>query len=205
MFRKRCQDVAMTNIRKILLGVVGIVVLAVAWYLISPLFLNTVVDEAFPPLLVPATTTASATTPPTTAGATNTTEVPPGEVSTTTTTAPAPAEPVLVLSGAFQDGDDNHNGSGSASIYEINGRNVLRFEEFDVTNGPDLHVYLVENADADSLSGFGDYIDLGELKGNQGNQNYDLPSTFDAASTGGIVIWCEPFQVLFAVAPLAGT
>ena len=205
MFRKRCQDVAMTNIRKILLAVAGIVVLAVAWYLISPLFLDTVVDEAFPPLVVPVTATAPATAPTTTAGATTSTETPPGEVSTTTTTVPVAAEPVLVLSGAFQDADDNHKGSGSASIYEINGRNVLRFEDFDVTNGPDLHVYLVENADADSLSGFGDYLDLGELKGNQGNQNYDLPNTFDPTSTGGIVIGCEPFQVLFAVAPPAGT
>jgi hypothetical protein len=204
MFRKRCQDVAMTNIRKILLAVAGIVVLAVAWYLISPLFLDTVVDEAFPPLVVPVTATAPATAPTTTAGATSSTETPPGEVSTTTTTVPVAAEPVLVLSGAFQDADDSHKGSGSASIYEINGRNVLRFEDFDVTNGPDLHVYLVENADADSLSGFGGYIDLGELKGNQGNQNYDLPNTFDPALTGGIVIWCEPFQVLFAVAPLTG-
>lgn len=189
----------MSNIRKLILGIAAIVIGAIAWYLISPLFLDTVVDEAFPEVTAATTTATTIRSTPSTI-VEDSTEVATTTTSATTTTAPA--DPVLVLSGLFQDADDNHKGSGSASIYELNGRNVLRFEDFDVTNGPDLHVYLVENADADSLSGFGEYIDLGELKGNQGNQNYDLPNTFDPAITGAIVIWCEPFQVLFATAPL---
>ncbi len=186
----------MSNTRKAAIAVIGLAGAAIGWYLISPLFLNTVVDEAFPPL---ATVTDSTTT---TVGPT--TSVPEAQTTSPTTppTTAAPAEPELVLMGSFMDADDNHKGEGTASIYEINGRNVLRFEDFDVTNGPDLHVYLVEDATATSLSGFGEYTDLGELKGNQGNQNYDLPSTFDPAITGGVVIWCEPFQVLFAVAAL---
>jgi len=179
----------MSNARKALFAVVGVVGAAIAWYLVSPLFLNTVVDEVFPPAVV--VTTAASSSAPT---STQTIEESPPTTAT--------AEPVLILAGSFIDADYNHKGEGTASIYQINGRNVLRFEDFDVTNGPALHVYLVENADATSLSGFGEYTDLGELKGNQGNQNYDLPSTFDPALTGGVVIWCEPFQVVFAVAVL---
>ncbi len=195
-------DVVMSNARKAVFAVVGVVGAAIAWYLISPLFLNTVVDEAFPPAV--AVTTATSPSAP---NSTPATASPPAPASTQTTEQSPPpttttADPVLVLAGSFMDADDNHKGEGTASIYEINGRNVLRFEDFDVTNGPDLHVYLVENADATSLSGFGEYTDLGELKGNQGNQNYDLPSTFDPALAGGVVIWCEPFQVIFAVAVL---
>ena len=116
---------------------------------------------------------------------------------------PEPSGPVAVLNGSFLGADDFHQGSGTATVYELeNGSNVLRFEDFEVTNGPDLHVLLVPNdapVDRDDLTG---YVDLGELKGNIGNQNYEIPPDIDISEFGSIVIYCEPFHVLFASASL---
>ena len=84
------------------------------------------------------------------------------------------------------------------------GSHVLRLENLDVPNGPDLHVILTPHEDAESrddvhVTG---YIYLGKLKGNQGNQNYEIPDAVDVASQGSVVIYCKPFHVIFSVAPL---
>jgi len=83
------------------------------------------------------------------------------------------------------------------ALYE--GKRVLRFEDFSVTNGPALSVYLVRSADGNVDSGF---LDLGKLKGNKGNQNYDLSEDIDLASYKSVIIWCVPFGVTFATASL---
>ncbi len=89
------------------------------------------------------------------------------------------AEPVKLLSGQFQGADSFHQGSGDAGIYELDdGSLLLRFDDIDVTNGPDLHVILspVGSAeDRDDVMTPG-YMDLGGLKGNRGSQNYDIPA-----------------------------
>ena len=79
---------------------------------------------------------------------------------------------VLVTQGQFQDADNSHHGSGTASIFKQGEQTVLRFEDFKVTNGPDLHVLLVENVTASQHDAIGNYVDLGSLKGNMGSQNY---------------------------------
>jgi hypothetical protein len=98
--------------------------------------------------------------------------------------------------------DSFHQGSGQATIYQLpEGGHVLRFEEFDVTNGPDLHVILVKNPSPVSSADVGDdYIDLGSLKGNIGNQNYDIPAGVDLSQYQSVVIYCVPFHVVFATA-----
>ena len=100
----------------------------------------------------------------------------------------------------FRDGDSFHQGSGTAVIYALsNGEHLLRFEDFNVTNGPDLHVYLVPRANRENVSIDG-YTDLGSLKGNVGNQNYTIPMGVEVPNEVSVVIWCEPFRVLFSVA-----
>ncbi len=79
------------------------------------------------------------------------------------------------------------------------GERFLRFEDFTVTNGPALSVYLVRSADGDVSSG---YLDLGPLKGNKGNQNYQIPGDTDLSAYESVVIWCVPFGVTFATALL---
>jgi hypothetical protein len=78
---------------------------------------------------------------------------------------------------------------------------MLRFEDFRVTNGPDLYVYLSQNPKPTrDESSLGAFIDLGKLKGNSGNQNYEI--TEDITGYNTAVIWCKRFGVLFSFAVL---
>jgi hypothetical protein len=116
----------------------------------------------------------------------------------------APAEWMQVASGMFTGLDAVHQGTGTVSVYQLGDETVLRFEEFDVTNGPDLHVILTKNPNPRTQADVGDdYIDLGSLKGNVGNQNYDVPAGTDLSAYQGVVIYCVPFHVVFATAPLS--
>ena len=114
--------------------------------------------------------------------------------------------PVVVKSGAFRDADSFHQGEGSATVYELpDGSHVLRFEDFRVTNGPDLRVLLATHADPqgrNDVQGPG-YVELGKLKGNIGNQNYPFPEGVSPDDYGSVVIYCKPFHVVFSVAPLS--
>lgn len=181
--------------------VFGIPALAVAWWLGSPLFLDSEVDEAFPVAAAsdqadeePAPVTSS---PVTSLGS--------GDTSTTTATSTTepPAAPITLLTGEFRDADSSHQGTGTATIYELeDGSTLLRFEEFEVTNGPDLHVYLVPHEDPTSSGDLTGYVDLGSLKGNIGDQNYEIPDGVDISEFGSVVIYCVPFHVFFSIASL---
>ena len=114
--------------------------------------------------------------------------------------------PVAIASGQFRDVDSFHRGQGTATIYRnADGSHLLRFEDFSVTNGPDLRVLLAAASDPQSRQELqdGGYVELAELKGNIGSQNYAIPATVDPAAQGGsVIIYCRPFQVIFSVAPL---
>lgn len=118
----------------------------------------------------------------------------PTELSTTT-----------VASGTFKDADAVHQGSGTAAMLQTaGGAHILRFTDFKVTNGPDLVVYLVKAADietSDDVTG-SEWVLLGRLKGNIGDQNYSVASDVDVSQYKSAVIWCEQFGVLFASATL---
>lgn len=115
-----------------------------------------------------------------------------------------PAEPVVLSSGSFITIDPVHGAEGSATIYELpEGNRVLRFEDFMSTNGPQLHVILSKDVPTSTFAGVGDaMIDLGPLKGNIGNQNYDIPDSIDLSEYKSIVIYCVPFKVVFSSAEL---
>ena len=110
------------------------------------------------------------------------------------------AEWVAVGQGAFVGADAFHMGEGVATIFSQGDQSVLRLEDFTVTNGPDLHVLLVQNIDGTSSSELGEYLDLGSLKGNVGNQNYEIPAGTDLSQYSGVMIYCMPFHVVFATA-----
>ena len=98
-----------------------------------------------------------------------------------------------------------HEGHGRATVYELaDGSRVLRFEDFEVLNGPELHVWLVPVDPVPDTVGveITGYLDLGPLKGNIGAQNYDLPPDLDLNHFKSVVIWCQPFRVPFNAAPL---
>lgn len=107
--------------------------------------------------------------------------------------------------GEFMDQDSIHRGSGTATIYRgPDGSLLLRLENFSVTNGPDLHVYLSPhpNPNRGGQVRTTGYVDLGELKGNRGNQNYPIPAGVDVGIQQSVVIYCVPFSVVFSVAML---
>ena len=116
-----------------------------------------------------------------------------------------PDEPTVLAVGSFIDIDPIHGAEGSATIYELpDGDRVLRFEDFRSKNGPDLHVYLSTEAPTSTFAGLGaDEIHLGALKGNVGNQNYDIPADVDLSEYRSVVIYCVPFHVIFSTAAFA--
>jgi hypothetical protein len=107
---------------------------------------------------------------------------------------------VLLARGSFE--SVAHSASGTAStIRRASGGNVLTLTSFEVDNGPDLRVYLVAGP-ARSESEVDDFEDLGALKGNKGDQQYELPRGLDLDRYSTVVIWCRAFSVNFARAPL---
>jgi hypothetical protein len=98
-----------------------------------------------------------------------------------------------------------HESKGTASIYQApDGKRILRLTAFETSNGPDVHVYLVaanDASDSDTVKKAG-FLELGSLKGNIGDQNYDIPADADLAKYRAVTIWCKRFSVNFATAPL---
>lgn len=173
----------MSKRRFLIAGVV--VVLAVGLYLFQPwrLVTNRTASEA---LLVP-TVTSSASSPSTSAVA----------------VAPdAPDAPVAVASGMFRSLE--HATTGTASLVRLpDGRHSVQFAGLDTSDGPDLYVYLSDKPSGSAESAFGSgFTSLGKLKGNRGDQVYEIPAGADLASVKSVVIWCQRFSAGFGVAPL---
>lgn len=98
-----------------------------------------------------------------------------------------------------------HDTAGTVTIYRLDsGGRVLRLTDFHTSNGPDVHVYLTSaakvNSNGDVTSG--KYLDLGTLKGNIGNQNYEIPANVDLNDFHSVSIWCARFHVNFGAAQL---
>jgi|SRR6516162_1538891 hypothetical protein len=101
-----------------------------------------------------------------------------------------------------------HPTSGRASIYQApGGKRDLRLTDFMTSNGPDVHVVLAQSSDdnlkQDFVKGQLDSVELGLLKANQGDQNYELPDSADLSRYDTVVIYCERFHAVFGVAKLA--
>lgn len=109
------------------------------------------------------------------------------------------AAPQTLFQGSFVGVDFVHKGSGTARIIQDGVKRYLRLENFEVTNGPDLYVYLSESqTPGNDLKSLDKYINLGRLKGNIGDQNYEIPDPFQEYNS--VVIWCQKFGVLFTYA-----
>ena len=195
----------------IVAGLLAVPVIALGWWLAAPLFQDDVVDEAFPVAAPVEAEVSEAEAVP---------EEPMDDMSDDETTdqmsedhmdedeeemADEPTGPIAVLTAEVIGADAAHQGTGTATVYRLeDGSHVLRLEDFEVTNGPDLHVFLTPVTDVQSGSDVkaDGYLDLGELRGNIGDQNYELPADFDVESIGSVVIYCVPFSVVFATASL---
>ena len=155
---------------------IGLVVLGgIGWYLFRPelLFVNKRVNEEL--AAVPATSAMAAEA----------------------------TVPAALAAGQFH--SVSYETKGTATIHDLGGgHRVLRLTDFATSNGPDVRVYLVAAADAkdnETVTKAG-FVELGELKGNEGDQNYDVPADLDLTKYRAVTIWCRRFGVNFATAPL---
>jgi Electron transfer DM13 len=157
---------------------------AVAWFQPQKLFIDERVDEALP-------TASAGATGPTATGADG-----------TASTRPATAEPVTLAAGRFR--SLGHTTSGRAAVLEVaGGRRFLRLDDLHTSNGPDLFVYLSSIAADGPRDGFDDdFVSLGRLKANQGNQNYEIAGGVRLDRYQSVVIWCRRFTYAFGAAPL---
>ncbi len=118
----------------------------------------------------------------------------------------AQAQPTVLATGSFQGADAVHRGEGKALLVRLpDGQRFLRFEQFRVTNGPDLYVYLSGHPAPRNRAQLheGAAHEVAVLKGNVGNQNYALPADLDLSKFKSAVIYCKRFSVIFATAELA--
>lgn len=190
--------------RKRLWWVVAIVVILgapVAWYLGSPLFINRTVDEPFPGSF-PAS--AGATIPEgMTRQQVEDTMMQASKRSATAAESMATGTAAVVARGTFRGADDFHKGEGTATVSRVDKDLVLRLDPFRVTNGPDLHVILTKHPTPKSRADVDEgYVEVAKLKGNIGSQNYALPQDVSLTDYRTVVIYCKPFHVVFATAPL---
>lgn len=112
----------------------------------------------------------------------------------------------VISSGTFVDADRAHKGQGTVQIVALpTGAVEAQFTSFEVTNGPDLEVWLSAHPDPTSSADVkgAEWISLGQLKGNVGDQAYDIPEGTDLSAYPSLVIWCEQFGVLFSPAVLS--
>lgn len=171
--------------KKLIIAVIALAVLGAGWYAFRPerLFVNQTVNEGLEP--------AAAAPAATTGGGAN------------AYAAADVAVPREIASGAFHSG--SHETAGMATIHQFaDGHRVLRFTNFHTSNGPDVQVLLVAANDATdnatvTRAGF---VHVAALKGNIGDQNYDLPAGLDLSKYRAVTIWCRRFGVNFGTAPL---
>lgn len=176
----------------IVLGIVA----AAGWWFFSPAFIDNTVSEPLPVGAVEASATPAiiAEISPTVQAV---------EPQATIEIPPAVVADQVLSRGSFY--NLAHFSSGEAAVYQLaDGARILRLQNFSVDNGPDLYVYLVPidpvpNASGSDIPG---YYSLGRLKGNVGDQNYELPADLDLSQYKSVVIWCQAFAVPFAAAPL---
>lgn len=107
------------------------------------------------------------------------------ELAKATTTSSVSSVPVSVT------GTKAHPASGTVRIVESDGKNYVRYENFKTINGPDIYVYLSKDLDAT------DFVNLGKVKGTEGNINYEIPKEVNAKEYPYVIIWCKAFGVLF--------
>jgi hypothetical protein len=197
---------------KIIIGIMtAIIVITFAIYTISPLLINTVINEPLPPSSVSSDFQRfmNMTEDERIEAANNMTQKQKeiimtvaakdnNTISENLSVATMSASSNETLIGNFVGaGDGFHNAEGVAKIIQLaDGTDILRLENFKATNGPDLYVYLsTDKTNAD-------IVNLGRLKGNIGNQNYLIPAGTDITKYNTALIWCRAFSVIFGSAQL---
>ena len=187
----------MGRVRKVLTGpwVIAVLVVAVGgvgfglyWFQPWKLWQDETVEEALP-------------------GVVETSAPPAAAPSEEPSEQPSAAGPRTLASGELI--SHEHATSGTVKLVRLaDGSHVVRLENLDTSNGPDLRVWLTDAQVKQGQAGWhvfddGKYVSLGKLKGNRGSQNYALPRDVDPSSYSSVTIWCDRFDVSFGAAQLA--
>jgi hypothetical protein len=189
---------------------VGLGYLAFGVFGVHTLFIDDKVDEAGP-VFDSGAVAVAAPVEPTTMPEEQATPVAPAptqagepepEPEPVVTEAPAPQIVTLAEGGFIPLG--RYSGEGTAVVLnDGSAQRFLRFENFSTDNGPDLRVYLTaSDANGDSGAFDDDFVDLGVLKGNIGDQNYEIPPDVDLSVYDTVVVWCQRFSTPFTAADL---
>ncbi|RAX46074.1 electron transporter [Arthrobacter sp. AQ5-06] len=164
------------------------------------LFVDVKVDEQLP--IVASGPAQAQPTPPTPTPPTPTPLAP----TPTPTSAPLPAGPMQLAAGTLT--SHEHTTTGTVRIVQQpDGARLLTLENLDTSNGPDVHVWLSAAHVVEGTAGWftadsADYYDLGLIKGNQGNQVYQIPADVDLSKYPSVDLWCVQFSVSFGAAEL---
>lgn len=184
-----------------------LVVVVLVWFQPQKLFIDERVDEGLPGAVADTAGAGAVASPEPEPprGTAPAVATPSAEPSTRADREPAPSpRPAVVeLSSAPLTALD-HDASGIAKLVRLaDGSHLIRFEDLVVENGPDLRIYLTAAAaDHDPSTIDDDFVDLGALKGNLGNQNYEIPADVDVSRFRAVSVWCRRFATGFAVAPI---
>ena len=191
-------------------GIIAVIAIAIGTYTISPLFINTTIDEPLPDtsmsigfeefMRLSEDERATIGKDMAQDQKDNIMRVFAQENITVNDEMAMPQNQTNnMLTGNLIDaGDGFHMASGQVKVLQVSdGTQVLRFENLDVTNGPDLYVYLATDTTAK------DFVSLGRLKGNMGNQNYPIPENTDLEKYNTVLIWCQAFSTLFGSSKLS--
>lgn len=173
--------------RLVILAAVGAVAFAAALAVFQPwlLFVDVTAEDALP-TVVPVASPSGTAEP----------------------VDPEPAGPVALASGIFVSHEQATSGTATI-VQNPDGTRVLAIAGLDTSNGPDLRVWLsaadvIEGRDGWFTAGSAAYIDLGPLKGNLGDQVYEIPADADLSTIRSVAIWCVRFSVSFGAAQLVG-
>jgi len=168
---------------KVTLGIGVLVVLAVAYYLISPAFIVVEKEEPFPETVE---FNGMTITKDMVMDAEKMKEMIPEKEMMEDMPGP------MITSSPFVAAA--HEVEGKAILIQDGDKTIVRFENFFTINGPDLRIYLATDTSAT------DYIELSKIKATKGNVNYEVPSDVDISKYNHVLVWCKPFSVLFSYA-----
>jgi len=169
----------------IILLVIGI---PFAWYTISPVFRVLEKDESSPLVIKDAMDSMDAKTK---AEFEKQVEFMKDKVMVMNDAMPSAK---IIAQGDFQ--PRAHDVKGKALLIEKDGKKIVRFEDFETINGPDLRIYLSSDLSND------DFVELSKIKATKGNVNYEVPEEVDTSKYNKVLVWCKAFSVLFSYAVL---
>ena len=185
---------------KTLISIVGIIIIIIAYWLISPLWRKTQLNEPIPqaPSTSPTPVTINDNIDTMDAATKEkfmkaTEEMANKKMTSTDAMPSSPSQQPTIIAQAPMIARA-HNVKGKALLVQTGGQKILRFENLETINGPDLRIYLSTGLNVE------DAIDLGPIRATEGNVNYALPQQADTSKYKNALIWCRTFGVLFSYA-----